>query len=180
MKMLLDVIMDNVGVLITGVITGVISTGIVVWITSVYQTFKSRHSEYSGLWEQLIFPYNDENYEEVPRKRDFYDMQHKKMRNTDKLVINIFGTIQRDYPQRSKEWDINGYLDGDVLTILYQSKAGQKSRGCIYLILYKDYEFRGFYLEEHKDGTIDKTPLILRKLKDKSEGYDFSKRNETF
>lgn len=33
--------------------------------------------------------------------------------------------------------------------------------------LYNDFEFRGYYLEEHKDGTIDKTPLIIKKRRDK-------------
>ena len=33
----------------------------------------------------------------------------------------------------------------------------------IYKKLFADFEFRGYYLEEHSDGTIDKTPLIIKK-----------------
>ncbi len=81
------------------------------------------------------------------------------------MTVNIVGTISRVTPeeQNHRQWDVIGYLEGNVLTMLYQAKEAQKSRGCIYVKLFADFEFRGYYLEEHSDGTIDKTPLIIKK-----------------
>lgn len=55
--------------------------------------------------------------------------------------------------------------------MLYQAKEAQKSRGCIYVKLFADFEFRGYYLEEHSDGTIDKTPLIIKRRESSMSGY---------
>lgn len=178
--MLYEFLQNNIDGIIVGFLTGPVVTGIITFIIWAVRLCIVRNSEYSGLWEQLIFPYGDDTYTEIPVKRDFYNMKHKKMKYSGKLIINISGTIQRDYPKIGRKWDMEGYLDGNVLTIIYQSQEGQKSRGCIYLTLYKDYEFRGFYLEEHRDGAIDKTPLILRKIDKRENGYDFSRCNEVF
>lgn len=134
---------------------------------NIISFWKSRNSAYNGTWEQLIYENNDVNCQGEIIKRDLYEIKHIRSKRTDKLVINMTGTIKRVYPieQSARIWDFFGYLDGDVLTIMYQSQEGQKSRGCIYLKLAPDFLFHGYYLEEHIDGTIDKTPLILKKVK---------------
>lgn len=158
-------IQTNLDALIVGIVTGLLvafigfATNKFIWI------FKISKSKFSGEWEQYIFADDNNTYEGVPIKKDVYKLKHKKISYSGKLVINIEGTIKRDSPseQNHRKWDFIGYLDGDILTILYQSQEGQKSRGCIYVRLFKDFEFRGYYLEEHRDGTIDKTPLIIKK-----------------
>ena len=113
-----------------------------------------------------IFDNSNDTYEGKAIKIDTYKVRHQKTKYSGKLVINISGIITRDFPtnQKHRKWDFSGYLEGSVLTILYQSsQEGQKSRGCIYVKLFKDFEFRGYYLEEHEDGKIDKTPVIIRK-----------------
>ncbi len=153
-----------------GVMAGILATCIVgivgFWGKKIFEIIRIRKSEYTGKWEQLIYANEDELYTGSVVKRDIYEIKHTKMLYTGKLVMNIRGTIHRVAPveQQHRKWDCIGYLDGDILTILYQSKEAQKSRGCIYLRLFKDFEFRGYYLEEHRDGTIDKTPLIIRKM----------------
>jgi len=134
-------------------------------VKQLFCLYKSRKSEYTGKWNQFIYKQDDDNYQGEVIKQDQYDIKHAKVMYSGKLVANIHGTIQRVSPavQAHRRWDCIGYLDGDVLTILYQSMEAQKSRGCIYLRLTGDFEFRGFYLEEHKDGTIDKTPVIIKK-----------------
>lgn len=156
---------------ITGIIAGVIATFIATFIVFVIkkaiESAKMKHSEYTGQWDQLIYKNEDVLYEGEVIKRDRYNISHIKLLYSGKLIINIKGTIQRKFPleQNHRRWDCIGYLDGDVLTILYQSDEAQKSRGCIYLRLENDFEFRGYYLEEHRDGMIDKTPVILKKVK---------------
>ncbi len=153
-----------------GLMVGILATCIVGIVSfagkEIFKFIKMSKSEYTGKWEQLIYENEDEQYTGSVIKRDIYEIKHTKIFYTGKLVINISGTIRRVAPaeQQHRRWDCIGYLDGEVLTILYQSKELQKSRGCIYLRLFKDFEFRGYYLEEHKDGTIDKTPLIMRKV----------------
>lgn len=152
--------------IIVGIISSAIIAGVGFAINRIYSYIKVRKSEYTGKWEQLIYASGDEGYEGEIVKQDQYDIKHTKLKYSGRLVSNIRGTIQRVSPtnQRHRRWDCIGYLDGEVLTILYQSMEAQKSRGCIYLRLFKDFEFRGYYLEEHKDGTIDKTPVIIRKV----------------
>ncbi len=127
-----------------------------------------RKSDISGWWEQLIYENDDDAYEKSVVKRDYYRLKHTKTRYSGNLIINIKGKIRRAEPESERKWDVLGYLDGDILTMIYQSgKQSQKSRGCIYVKLIPDDEFRGFYLEEHEDGVIDKTPLVIRKVKGK-------------
>lgn len=40
-----------------------------------------------------------------------------------------------------------------------------KSRGCAFLRHKKDDVYEGYYLEDHDDGIIDKTPIRLIKKK---------------
>lgn len=130
--------------------------------------FRSHASPYSGEWEQQIYEASDVNCKGSPIKIDTYKIKHKKSIYAGKLVVNVTGTIMRNSPsgQTDKRWNFIGYLDGDVLTIIYQSREGQKSRGCIYVKLVEDFKFKGYYLEEHKDGQIDKTPLVIKKKRD--------------
>lgn len=164
---MLEWIQSNFNGLIVGIITGFIVSIVCFMLNQLVCIVKIRNSKFSGEWEQLIF--NNNYYEGNPIKRDVYKLKHKKIRYSGKLIINIEGTIIRIFPQDQKhrKWDFIGYLEGEVLTILYQAQEGQKSRGCIYVKLYNDFEFRGYYLEGHKDGTIDKTPLIIKKRRDK-------------
>lgn len=94
--------------------------------------YNTRSSKYSGKWIQSI--YTKADFSGTPIKQDIYNIKHKKTNYSGKLIINIEGTISRSYPkiQSHRKWDIIGYLDGDILTILYQAQEGQKSRGCIY------------------------------------------------
>jgi len=155
---------------LNGIAVGILATCIVGIISfvgrKIFQIVKMIKSEYTGKWEQLIYANGDDHYTGSIVKHDVYKIQHTKILYTGKLVINIREIIRRVVPaeQQHRQWDCIGYSDGDVLTILYQSKEAQKSRGCIYLRLFKDFEFRGYYLEEHRDGTVDKTPVILRKV----------------
>lgn len=154
---------------LNGIIVGIISSGVITAIawagTKCFGYLKIRKSEYTGKWDQFVYSQGDDMYQGEVIKRDQYEIKHIKMRYTGNLVTNIHGTIQRVIPldQTHRHWDCIGYLDGEILTILYQSMEGQKSRGCIYLRLFNDFEFRGYYLEEHRDGTIDKTPVIIKK-----------------
>lgn len=156
-----------------GIIAGVISSCIVCLVCFFLKKFinfiKIGQSEFTGTWRQFIYAPDDTDYKGEIVKEDKYEIKHSKLKYAGKLVTNVRGTIQRVSPtdQGHRRWDCIGYLDGEVLTILYQSMEAQKSRGCIYLRLFKDFEFRGYYLEEHKDGLIDKTPVIIRKVVDK-------------
>lgn len=156
-------ITNNRDGIIVGIITSIIVTFGVWLIKNGVQLYVNRSSKYSGKWIQMIYERND--YLGNPIKEDVYNIKHKKIRYGGKMIINVEGTIERSYPesQKHRKWDVIGYLEGDVLTLLYQSHEGQKSRGCIYVKLYTDFEFRGFYLEEHKDGRIDKTPVVIKK-----------------
>lgn len=155
-------LIENWSGILVGLVSSVIFQLIILFISSIINKFKVGISKFSGEWEQLIFSNN--SYEGDPIKKDVYKLKHTKIRYSGELSINMKGSIIRTFPiNDNKKWKFIGYLDGDILTILYQSEEGQKSRGCIYVKLYKDYEFRGYYLEEHRDGKIDKTPLIIRK-----------------
>jgi hypothetical protein len=157
----------NANGIVIGILTGIIVAIIAYCFKNIISYWKSRNSAYNGTWEQLIYENDDVNYQGEIIKRDIYQIKHIRYKHTEKLVVNMTGTIKRVYPivQNARIWDFFGYLDGDVLTVIYQSQEGQKSRGCIYLKLVSDLKFQGYYLEEHRDGMIDKTPLILKKLK---------------
>ena len=120
-----------------GIIASIVAAIICWLIKKALELIKINKSIYSGIWEQFI--YDNDNYSGKP--------------------------ISRVTPeeQNHRQWDVIWYLEGNVLTMLYQAKEAQKSRGCIYVKLFADFEFRGYYLEEHSDGTIDKTPLIIKK-----------------
>ena len=157
---------DKIQEFIVAIISGLIVAGLIASANKIVDWINIKTSKYSGKWWQYI--YDNFEYEGEPIKTDIYHIKHRKAKYTGKLTVNITGTIKRVKPEshNHRKWDIIGYLDGDVLTIIYQSYEGQKSRGCIYVRLYGDFEFRGFYLEEHKDGTIEKLPLIIKKMKD--------------
>ncbi|MGN8753438.1 hypothetical protein [Blautia sp. HCP3S3_C4] len=146
-----------------GIIASIVAA-IICWvIKKALEIIQIKKSIYSGNWEQLIYDNND--YTGEPIKRDIYKLKHKKLRYSGKMTVNIVGTISRVSPEKQKhrKWHVIGYLEGNILTMMYQAKEAQKSRGCIYVKLFADFEFRGYYLEEHSDGTIDKTPLIIKK-----------------
>lgn len=146
-----------------GIIVSIVAAGIWYIIIEMLKIIKIKRSIYSGQWEQLI--YENDDYIGEPIKKDIYNLKHKKLRYSGKMTVNIVGTISRISPEKQKyrQWDVVGYLDGNILTMMYQAKEAQKSRGCIYVKLFTDFEFRGYYLEEHDDGTIDKIPLIIKK-----------------
>lgn len=167
-----DFIVNNYVGIAIGIITGLAATAIFQLINNIRWRIKIGKSRYSGHWVQMIYPKYDLDYACEPEKIDVYTLKHKKFKYTGKLIDNVSGTIQRVYPpeQCKRSWDFFGYLDGGIMTILYQADEGQKSRGCIYLKLkYQNGldDFRGYYLEEHDDGTIDKTPVVLFKVEEK-------------
>lgn len=164
---MLDWICANFNGILVAIITTAICGGATFVIGKLFGLMKKRESEYTGEWEQLIYENGDNDCQGKPIKQDRYELKHSKHRRSDSLVVNVRGTIRRIVPVASnnRQWKFIGYLDGNVLTILYQANEGQRSRGCIYLKLVSDFQFKGYYLEEHKDGTIDKTPLIIRKVR---------------
>ena len=143
---------------------------ILALIKILFNFVTSIRSGYTGKWEQLIYdPLKP--YEGEPEKIDIYRMKHFRYKYSGKLRKNIKGSIVGVFPKdrKKRKWKFYGYLDGNILTIIYQSKSGQKSRGCIYLRFVRDNNeefFKGYYLEEHDgpENIIDKTPLILRKI----------------
>lgn len=162
--------------IITGIIAGFLVALIGFLIKKLIEIFTISPSDYSGRWQQLIYSNDDTDYSGSPIKVDLYDLTYKKTKNPERLVNNVSGTITRIRPKQNRKWDFTGYLYGDVLTILYQSaKDTQKSRGCIYVRHKQDNEFRGYYLEEHEDGTIDKTPVIIKKLHDSKKNIFINK-----
>ena len=155
----------NGDALIIGIITGLIVAMVLHLCNVLRLIIKNRESDLTGEWVQNIYAVNDKKYQGEIVKSDTYKLKHMRIFETDEISININGTIERTFPQNQndKRWTFIGCYSGNVLTILFQSKEGQRSRGCIYAKLIGSYEFRGFYLEEHKDGTIDKVPLIIKK-----------------
>lgn len=152
------------GILITflvGIVTGIIATMIVSGIKLLIYYKKVRKSNLSGEWEQKIYDLTTNEC----MKTDIYNMKFVDYKDSGLLHINVTGTIKRVQPltQGHRRWQFKGYLEGDVLTILYQSQRGVKSRGCIYARLVDDFKFEGIYLEEHIDGKIDSTHLVLTK-----------------
>lgn len=159
MKQVIIWLLDNKD----GIIASIIAAIICWCVKRIIDRIRCNKSIYTGEWEQWI--YLSDDYTGEPIKKDIYKLKHKKLRDSTEMTINVTGTISRISPKEKsyKRWDVIGYLQGDVLTLLYQAKEAQKSRGCVYVRLFADFEFRGYYLEEHSDGTIDKTPLIIKK-----------------
>lgn len=149
-------------------IGGFFSSGIIAVIGFVikyfYKNRGTRKSPYTGWWKQSIYEIGDDNCEAEPKKIDYYLLKHSKHKHSENLVINIEGTIRRKEPEEGRTWNVSGYLADDTLTLLYRAHEGQKSRGCIYAKMQSNDDYQGFYLEEHRDGRIDKTPLIIRKI----------------
>lgn len=162
LKFIGDFLYNNVG--------GFISSGIIAFITFLidylYRNRGIRSSIYTGWWEQCIYEVGDDDCKGKLLKVDYYLLKHSKSKYSGDLVINIEGTIRRRKPKEGRTWNVSGYLADNILTLLYRAHEGQKSRGCIYAKMKSNDDFQGFYLEEHQDGKIDKTPLIIRKIND--------------
>lgn len=157
--------------LVIGVIAGIIGNVIYNYVRERQKLRKIKLSVNTGWWEQII--YNPETpYCGEPEKIDYYFIEHSKTLYAGELNINIEGRIRRRYPLSDRRtWKVCGYLADDVFTLLYRADEGQKSRGCIYVKMRHEGYYEGYYLEEHLDEEkgveiIDKTPLILRKVKD--------------
>lgn len=143
--------------LLTGIVSGILAT-VVCFVVGIFFKYikEYRNSEYSGEWVDEI--YNINNLQEVI-KRDRFQIKHNKKDNT------IKGSIKRYYPedQKHREWDFNGVIDGRFLILSFWGKNMQNSNGCVYVKLNNDYEYDGYYLEEH-GSVIDTTPIKLRKV----------------
>lgn len=137
-----------------------------------------RVSPNTGWWEQCIYDIGDDNCEGDIVKKDYYLLKHSKNKYSGKLVINIEGTIRRKEPNVGRMWNVSGYLSDEVLTLLYRAYEGMKSRGCIYVKMQGNDDYKGFYLEEHHDGKIDKTPLIIRKINDEEKIKELNEWNK--
>lgn len=158
-------IQENLDGIIVGLIPAII-LGVPGFIKKIWNNLKMRHSVYTGWWEQLIYEKGDDACNGQPIKTDYYYLKHVKNKYSGSLVINMEGRIWRKEPVEGRTWNVCGYLADDILTLLYRASEGMKSRGCIYVKMQINDEFKGFYLEEHQDGRIDKTPLIIRKVND--------------
>lgn len=161
---------------------GFISSGVIAFagflITYIYQNRGIHSSIYTGWWEQCIYKIGDNNCTGDVVKIDYYLLKHSKNKYSGNLVINIEGTIRRKEPETGRSWNVSGYLADEVLTLLYRAHEGQKSRGCIYVKMKSNDDYQGFYLEEHQDGKIDKTPLIIRKVTNEEKINSLNKWNE--
>lgn len=140
------------------ILSGIIATVICYSFQRAYKYAKTyKNSEYSGTWMDEI--YSDDTRRRVIKK-DRYEIKHNKKDHT------IEGNIEREYPekQRHRKWKFNGVIDGRYIILSFWSMDMQKSNGCIYAKLNDDYEYEGYYLEEH--GTaIDMTPIKLYKVR---------------
>lgn len=174
LKSISDFISANAG--------GFISSGAIAFagflIKYIYKNRGIRSSIYTGWWEQCIYEIGDDNCKGNVVKTDFYLLKHSKNKYSGSLVINIEGTIRRKEPTTGRSWNASGYLADEVLTLLYRAHEGQKSRGCIYVKMKSSDDYQGFYLEEHQDGMIDKTPFIIRKVTDIEQIKCLNKWNE--
>jgi hypothetical protein len=120
---------------------------------------ESFRSTYTGTWEDEIFE-NDTRTTVI--KRDSFQLKHNKKDNT------IYGTIKRIEPKNQdyREWNCTGVIDQGYLILSFWSKdSNTKSNGCIYVHHIDDYVYEGYYLEEHRQGKIDVTPINLYKVR---------------
>lgn len=143
--------------LIPGLITNLIAMGIGFCGRHLWDwMFSFRKSPFAGDWEGEIT-----NNKGAVEKRDFYKIKHN--RRTSELS----GTINRIFPnsQTHRKWKMIGKVDGDgyVLFSFWSIVGTHKSRGCAFLKHKEDNVFEGYYLEDHKEGKIDKTPIRLVK-----------------
>ncbi len=161
---------------------GFISSGVIAFagflIKYIYQNRGIYSSIHTGWWEQCIYKIGDNSCTGDVVKTDYYLLKHSKNKYSGNLVINIEGTIRRKEPTTGRAWNVSGYLADEVLTLLYRAYEGQKSRGCIYVKMKSNDDYQGFYLEEHQDGKIDKTPLIIRKVTDEEKIKYLNKWNK--
>ena len=87
---------------IIGIITGLLTTGLIAFGNKVYQDFMNRKSPFSGEWEQLIYEPNDNTYSGSVIKRDIYDLKHIRVKHINRIVVNISGKIRRHQPENQK------------------------------------------------------------------------------
>ena len=92
------------------------------------------HSGFTGRWEQFIYDPKSP-YVGTPVKVDYYRMWHFGFSNSNKLRKNIKGTIRRKAPnnESNRKWKFYGYLDGDILTIIYSFANGRNLCNIIYV-----------------------------------------------
>lgn len=142
--------------MIQGVITSLIGGLIGYFFRQLLDWFfLFRKSPYSGTWEDEIMNSNEEI-----EKRDTYQIKHNRRTN------EIKGTISRYQPvdQNHRKWKMVGKIDGNYIIFSFWSEIStHKSHGCVYLKHAEDNVFEGYYLEDHKDGKIDKTHIRLKK-----------------
>ena len=168
--------MNIIEYIITFVIGVIVTLFTEYFITRRVDSKNERKSDYTGYGRQRIFLPNDIECKGECIKEDIYNLKHyetngrQRNRRIHGMNVNLHGEIFRVRPKsQQREWRFIGYLADEVMTILYEPKSKRKkSRGCIYLKKIRDEStgndfFRGFYLEEHRDGSIDKTPLTLTK-----------------
>lgn len=143
---------------VLSVLSGVIATVICFGFERAYKYAKTyKNSEFSGTWVDEI--YKDDTRKDIIKK-DRYEIKHNRKNHT------IEGTIEREYPeeQQHRKWNFNGVIDGRYIIFSFWSLDMQKSNGCVYAKLNNDYEYEGYYLEEH-GNTIDMTPIKLHKVR---------------
>ena len=65
---------------VMGIITGLLTTGLIALVSTLYQDFVNRKSQFSGKWEQLIYKSGDDTYSGSIIKRDIYELKHIKLK----------------------------------------------------------------------------------------------------
>lgn len=141
--------------IVTSIVCSVVATLICSFGAKMYLNYrKYKSSEYSGIWYDEIYDIKNPN---VVVKRDEFNIRHNKKDHT------ITGTISRYFPeeQKHRKWSMNGVIYDRYVIISFWRIGPQKSNGCIYAKLSDDNIYDGFYLEEHEQGQIDKTPIRL-------------------
>jgi HAD superfamily phosphoserine phosphatase-like hydrolase len=144
---------NNVFELIKGIVIALLA-GIIASI--VKYIFLYKQSKYTGQWKSEIY---DEKGLIV--KRDFYYLKHNKITKTLK------GKGCRYIPssQAHRRWKLNGILNGEHLIIAFNADDGQKSDGCVYTKMKKDYVFEGNYLriDNNNENVIKKIGIKITK-----------------
>ena len=144
-----DWIQNNQNNLAVGLIVGLIPmilTSFIKFSIYCWKNFKVRKSPFTGWWEQFIYEDDDEQCKGKVIKNDYYYLKHVKNKYPGNLVINMEGKIRRKLPKVGKAWNVCGYYEGEILILLYRAHEGMRSRGCIYVKMQSNDDFRGFYL----------------------------------
>lgn len=150
------------------------------------EELENSHSPFSGVWGQFIYRKGDDEYGGKVVKRDEYILTHLTQKKYPAhLIINIKGSIFRirdtdPYKignREGRKWECIGYCDNNILMFFYKALEPDDTKGCVFVKLSRDGEYRGYYIADHtqSDDTrqIDKTPVILKKMHTRYAVFDW-------